>query len=120
MVQFRDVLKEVLRRLTGTRAAAFLPCQSPPPAPAPAGPRPPGWPQKTPIRLPPLPPVEPPPSLPVPAQVYPRVSNTWGLDGGFVPTTTGFETRIYEPPRQAAKVQAQVVAFSIFDDLFDN
>lgn len=126
MVQFRDVLEEVLRRLRRTRAAAFLSCQSPPTAPAPVGPRSPGWPQKPPIRLPPLPPTSPPPALPPPviasgpasAQIYPREGNTWGLDGGFVPTTTGFETRVFEPPRQKPKVQP--LAFSVFDDLFDN
>ena len=128
MVQLRMILRELLDRLRGGRAAAFLPCQSPPPAPAPAGPpfipRPPQFPQKRPIRLPPLPPVTPatPTILPLmePANpTYPREQTTWGLDGGWKPTTSGFETRIFEPPRQTPKVAPQVLAFSIFDGLFD-
>jgi len=125
MVQFRDIVNELLRRLRGTRAAGFIPSQSPPPAPAPilprppAFPQPPSFPQKTPIRLPPMP-AGSPPALPVSAMIYPRESNTWGAEGGWAPTTSGFETRVFEPPRQKPKVEHQVVAFSIFDDLFDS
>ncbi len=33
--------------------------------------------------------------------LYPRESTTWGADGGWVPTTSGYETRVYEPPKLA-------------------
>lgn len=140
MVQFRDVLSDLLARLRRTRAAAFLPCGNPPPAPAPACPQPPRWPPRPPIRLPPLPL---PPAAPLPLAgaftapltgplaapaapaglanpIYPRESSTWGADGGWVPTTSGYETRVYEPPKQTPKVAPQQLAFSVFDGLFDD
>jgi len=67
-----------------------------------------------PASLPPLP-------MSVPsAELYPRGSATWGLEGGFAPTTSGFETRVFEPPRTAAKHQPAAQPFSIFDGLFDD
>lgn len=144
MFQFRDVLSELLIRLRGSRAAAFLPKSSAPPAPAPAGPQPPRWPPRPPLRLPPLPepvpprlplqaPPPPPHSLPAPqppapqlqtapllGRIYPRETTTWGAEGGWAPTTSGFETRVYEPPRQTPKVPPQQLAFSVFDGLFDD
>lgn len=135
MVQFRDVLSELLARLRRSRAAAFFPCGNPPPAPAPASPRPPRWPPKPPIRLPPLPLPPASPPLPLTAtftaplsgpltgsapSIYPRESTTWGADGGWVPTTSGYETRVYEPPKQTPKLPPQQLAFSVFDGLFDD
>jgi hypothetical protein len=124
MVQLRNILRELLERLRGGRAAAFLPCQSPPPAPAPSSPfypQPPRLPQKAPIRLPPLPqvPQKVLPLLPPANATYPREQTSWGMEGAYRPTTSGFETRVYEPPRQAKKVEPQVLAFSIFDGLFE-
>jgi hypothetical protein len=116
MVQLKYILRELLDRLRGGRAACFLPCQSPPPAPAPSAPfipQPPRLPQKPPIRLPPL------PQSAQKVLTYPREQTAWGLDGGYAPTTSGFETRVFDPPRQAPKVAPQVLAFSIFDGLFE-
>lgn len=127
MIQFQLVLQELLGRLRASRVAAYLPCQGPPAAPPPPGPRSPRPPQKPPIRLPPLPPASPPPlPMPVPsAQAatvhYPRLTTTWGLDGGFKPTTSGYETRVFEPPRTTPKVaDNEARPFSIFDDLWDD
>jgi hypothetical protein len=124
MVQLKYILRELLDRLRGSRAACFLPCQSPPPAPAPSAPfipQPPRLPQKPPIRLPPLPQSAQKvlPLLPPANPTYPREQTAWGLEGGYAPTTSGFETRVFDPPRQAPKVAPQVLAFSIFDGLFE-
>lgn len=135
MIRFQHLVEDLLTRLRDTRVATFLPAKAPPSAPAPVTPRPPRWPPKPPVRLPPMPPMPPMPPIqppvplpmPVPAAAalpasverYPRHSTTWGLEGGWAPTTSGFETRVFDPPANPPKPQPAVRAFSIFDDLFD-
>lgn len=132
MTRFQHLVEDLLLRLRNTRVAAFMPAKTPPPsAPAPVGPRPPRWPPKPPVKLPPLPPIQPPlPPLPMPvpaaaalsvgAERYPRQSTTWGLEGGWAPATSGFETRVFDPLPNPKKAEPKVQAFSIFDDLFES